>query len=64
MASQERVQRERSIHRSDETTANSETADTKEELKADLDALLDEVDSVLEENAEEFVAGYVQKGGE
>ena len=26
--------------------------------------LLDEIDSVLEENAEEFVKNYVQKGGE
>ncbi len=30
----------------------------------DLDALLDEIDAVLEPNAEEFVRGYVQKGGE
>ena len=30
----------------------------------DVDDLLDEIDSVLEENAEEFVRGYVQKGGE
>ena len=29
-----------------------------------LDGLLDEIDSVLEENAEEFVRNYVQKGGE
>ncbi|HET9174259.1 MAG TPA: ubiquitin-like protein Pup [Candidatus Saccharimonadales bacterium] len=35
-----------------------------DELKADLDGLLDEIDSVLEENAEEFVRSYVQKGGE
>lgn len=28
------------------------------------DALLDEIDSVLETNAEEFVRGFVQKGGE
>jgi ubiquitin-like protein Pup len=33
-------------------------------LKHDLDDLLDEIDEVLEENAEEFVAAYVQKGGE
>ena len=33
-------------------------------LKHDLDEILDEVDSLLEENAEEFVQGYVQKGGE
>jgi ubiquitin-like protein Pup len=29
-----------------------------------LDDLLDEIDEVLEENAEEFVKNYVQKGGE
>ena len=28
------------------------------------DDLLDEIDSLLENNAEEFVRGYVQKGGE
>ncbi len=38
--------------------------DDTEALKAELDDLLAEVDGVLEENAEEFVAGYVQKGGE
>lgn len=35
-----------------------------EKLKADADALLDEIDGLLEENAEEFVRNYVQKGGE
>ena len=34
------------------------------ELEEDLDKLLDEIDSVLEENAEEFVRNYVQKGGQ
>ncbi len=29
-----------------------------------LDGLLDEIDSVLETNAEEFVKGFVQKGGQ
>jgi ubiquitin-like protein Pup len=33
-------------------------------LERELDELLDEVDAVLEENAEEFVKAYVQKGGE
>ncbi|MDY6055402.1 ubiquitin-like protein Pup [Micrococcus sp.] len=32
--------------------------------EADLDSLLDEIDSVLETNAEEFVKGFVQKGGQ
>lgn len=30
----------------------------------DIDRLIDEIDSVLEENASEFVKGYVQRGGE
>ena len=38
--------------------------DSKEELKEDIDSLLDEIDGLLEENAEEFVKGYVQKGGQ
>ncbi len=29
-----------------------------------MDDILDEIDSVMEENAEEFVKSYVQKGGE
>ena len=35
-----------------------------EKLKDEMDDILDEIDSVLEENAEEFVRNYVQKGGE
>ena len=40
------------------------TSKSGEAIKADLDELLDEIDGVLEENAEEFVKSYVQKGGE
>jgi ubiquitin-like protein Pup len=35
-----------------------------ERLKAELDDILDEIDEVLEENAEDFVRNYVQKGGQ
>ena len=35
-----------------------------EKMKAELDDLLDEIDDVLETNAEDFVKSYVQKGGE
>ena len=35
-----------------------------EKIKGELDDLLDEIDEVLELNAEEFVKGYVQKGGQ
>lgn len=37
---------------------------TGEALKAETDSLLDEIDSVLEENAQEFVNSYVQANGE
>ena len=40
------------------------TSESGEKLKAELDDLLDEIDEVLETNAEEFVKSYVQKGGE
>ena len=33
-------------------------------LKQDLDSLIDEIDEILEDNAEEFVKSYIQKGGE
>ena len=35
-----------------------------DKLKAELDDLLDEIDEVLETNAEDFVKSYVQKGGQ
>jgi ubiquitin-like protein Pup len=50
----------------EETTAEP-TSDVQErvgKLTDDVDALLDEIDDVLEEDAEAFVRGYVQKGGE
>jgi ubiquitin-like protein Pup len=37
---------------------------TAEEIKAETDALLDEIDELLEVNAEDFIKAYVQKGGE
>jgi prokaryotic ubiquitin-like protein Pup len=40
------------------------TTERGEKLKAEIDDLLDEIDEVLEDNAEEFVRNYVQKGGE
>jgi ubiquitin-like protein Pup len=35
-----------------------------QQLKAAMDRLVDEIDDVLEENAEEFVKSYIQRGGE
>lgn len=39
-------------------------AERKEKLDDDVDAILDDIDDVLEENAEEFVRSFVQKGGQ
>ncbi|MFV0462900.1 MAG: ubiquitin-like protein Pup [Nostocoides sp.] len=33
-------------------------------VDADIDGMLDEIDGVLESNAEEFVRTFVQKGGQ
>jgi len=45
----------------DEEPASSASG---EKLKAELDELLDEIDDVLETNAEDFVKAYIQKGGQ
>jgi ubiquitin-like protein Pup len=51
--------------RSDEVVEDAPAASKQgEKIKAELDDLLDEIDGVLEENAEEFVKSYVQKGGQ
>jgi ubiquitin-like protein Pup len=46
------------------TPAAPEASARKENLDSDIDDVLDEIDGVLESNAEEFVRGFVQKGGE
>ena len=48
----------------EEVKANPEVAKKGKKIKEDLDKLLDEIDDILEENAEEFVKSYVQRGGE
>ncbi|MGH9296841.1 MAG: ubiquitin-like protein Pup [Acidimicrobiales bacterium] len=47
-----------------EEEENAATTERGERLKAEIDDLLDEIDEVLEDNAEEFVRNYVQKGGQ
>ena len=65
MAEREQKQRTPS-ERTDEVVDDAAPASQErgEKLKADLDDLLDEIDEVLEDNAEEFVRNYVQKGGQ
>lgn len=64
MSEQERIQKQRVGRTAPVTSEVSVDASKGEQLKADLDDLLDEIDEVLEENAEEFVRNYVQKGGQ
>jgi len=65
MTEQEHIQQPPS--KKNDNTASIElvaNAEKNEQLKNDLDNLLDEIDEVLENNAEEFVRNYIQKGGE
>lgn len=65
MAEQEQKRRPAKERQAEEAPpTDAATTERGDRLKADLDELLDEIDEVLEDNAEEFVRNYVQKGGE
>ncbi|GAA1535385.1 ubiquitin-like protein Pup [Nocardioides humi] len=64
------AQEQKQPRKSDETEETTEVApetdvaERKEALDDDVDAILDEIDDVLETNAEDFVKSFIQKGGE
>jgi prokaryotic ubiquitin-like protein Pup len=62
----ERTQKQKPAPNRSEEVVEQAPASTAqgEKLKAELDDLLDEIDEVLESNAEDFVKSYVQKGGQ
>ncbi len=62
----ERIQKSKTTQDKSEhaDTAAEAVTETGEKIKADIDDLLDEIDDVLETNAEDFVKSYVQKGGQ
>jgi prokaryotic ubiquitin-like protein Pup len=64
MPERERKQKPAPKEREDAVEEVPASSERGEKLKEDIDDLLDEIDSVLEDNAEEFVRNYVQKGGE
>jgi ubiquitin-like protein Pup len=65
MSEQEQIRKQRTERKTEDTTTQPDVDATKgDQIKADLDDLLDEIDEVLEDNAEEFVRNYVQKGGQ
>ena len=47
-----------------EAASDADVAERKEQLDEDIDAILDEIDEVLESNAEDFVKSFIQKGGQ
>ena len=61
---QSRAHRRATDDEVDAVEAAPATTESGEKLKAELDDLLDEIDGVLETNAEDFVKSYVQKGGQ
>ena len=62
----EREQKKKPAPKRDEAEVDEApvTSEKGEKIKAELDDLLDEIDEVLETNAEDFVKSYVQKGGQ
>jgi ubiquitin-like protein Pup len=48
----------------EEAQDNSAEKATASDSTKEVDDLLDEIDAVLESNAEDFVRAFVQKGGE
>jgi len=64
MAEQEQRRKQAPARKTEEVSEAPASTETGDKLKADIDDLLDEIDEVLETNAEDFVRSYVQKGGE
>ncbi len=64
MAEREQKKRSAPQRESEEIADAPQPSERGEEIKADIDDLLDEIDDVLETNAEDFVRSYVQKGGQ
>jgi ubiquitin-like protein Pup len=61
---QTRPQRQPSDVDEVDVDTQSDVTERQEKLTEDVDALLDEIDDVLETNAEDFVRSFVQKGGQ
>jgi ubiquitin-like protein Pup len=64
MADREQVRRNAPRPQDEEVAEAPASSEQGEALKAELDDLLDEIDEVLETNAEDFVKSYIQKGGQ
>ena len=61
---QNRPQKQQDDEVEETAEASTDVAERHEKLTEDVDAILDEIDDVLESNAEDFVRAFVQKGGQ
>ena len=59
---QEHIKRD--IEETEDIQPNVEPGEMDEEFVEDLDSLLDEIDEILEEDSQEFVENYIQRGGQ
>jgi prokaryotic ubiquitin-like protein Pup len=64
MAEREQKRKTTTARETEEVVEAPARSESGEKLKAEMDDLLDEIDDVLETNAEDFVKSYVQKGGQ
>jgi ubiquitin-like protein Pup len=64
MAEQERKTTKRSEPEKPAPADGAGLAEKGKKLKKSIDEILEEIDDALEENAEEFVKSYVQRGGQ
>lgn len=63
MSSNEQINKDHSVG-GDEPPVDPPQAVSAQINTENVDSILDEIDSVLESNAEEFVRNFVQKGGQ
>ena len=61
---QERASKQTSDAEDEFVDETSDLKDRHAKLSEDVDDVLDEIDEVLETDAESFVRGFVQKGGQ
>ena len=64
MAEREHIRKPAPARDEEEVADAPASSESGEKIKAELDDLLDEIDEVLESNAEDFVKSYIQKGGQ
>ena len=64
MAQEQKQPRKSTDEEAAEVAPETDVAERKEALDDDVDAILDEIDDVLETNAEDFVKSFIQKGGQ